>query len=85
MNESTRQDDATQQTPEPVRIIGPVERAVSMPEAGLLVIACPYGAPGAHCYECPLVSDLPCLVRAMIGSPDAETRATVARLLGGSA
>ena len=81
----TQTDDSAQQTPEPVRIIGPVERAVSMPDAGLLVIACPYGAPGAHCYECPLVSDLPCLVRTMIGSPDTETRATAARLLGGSA
>ena len=85
MDHDTRQDDATQQTPEPVRIIGPVERALSMPEAGLLVIACPYGAPGQHCYECPLVIDLQCLVRTMIASPDTETRATVARLLGGSA
>jgi hypothetical protein len=84
MDESTRRDDATQQVPEPVRIIGPVGRAVSMPDAGVTVVPCPYGTIGQQCRSCPLTTGLPCIVRTMIGSPDAETRAMIARLLGGA-
>lgn len=85
MLDDTKHDDGTQQDPErrPVTIIGPVARIVSMPDAGLTVLACPYGTPGQRCYECPLVSDLPCLVREMIGADDETTRSLARRLLGG--
>lgn len=85
MDESTRQDDATQQEPEPVRIIGPVGQTVRLPGVGIAVVPCPYGSVGQQCRSCPLTTGLPCLVRTMIGSNDEGTRAMVARLLGGSA
>lgn len=80
-------DTQTEQTvqPTPVTIIGPVGQTVYIAGRAIVMMPCPYGPPGPRCYHCPLVADRPCLVRAMVDSDDEETRATVARLLGGSA
>ena len=83
MDESTRRDDATQQTPEPVRIIGPVGQTVRLPGVGIVMVPCPYGSVGGQCRSCPLTTGLPCVVREMVGSHDETTRTLVRRLLGG--
>jgi hypothetical protein len=83
MTDDSRRGEGTQQEREPVRIIGPVGQPVRLPGVGIVMVPCPYGSVGGQCRSCPLTTDLPCVVREMIGANDETTRTLVRRLLGG--